>query len=226
MPKGVPKDGRWRGLEPLDAWVRRTQPSAPLCGCGCGERVRTHRHHRAKGIPSFVRGHHARVEHGRYLGVDRWVEENQGKHVCACGCGGTIAVVPRHHATGIPTYLPNHSPTPDLGHGPDHPRYISDRSRVRSRGGQYFTPWTMRLIEKRCGGACADCGDTEALECDHILPLSLGGTGDPENGQLLCRACHRAKTRVDIMRADLARRCEAMLHTIDGLLGAAAAAAA
>jgi hypothetical protein len=30
-------------------------------------------------------------------------------------------------------------------------------------------------------------------QVDHIFPRSLGGEGDPENGQLLCRACNLAK---------------------------------
>ena len=226
MPKGVTEDGRWRGLAPLDAWVDAMQAEAPLCACGCGERIVVKRAHRHRGIPRFVHGHHARVEHGRYIGVDKWVEEQQGWHQCACGCGGLITVVERHHATGIPRYLHNHSPRPDLGHGADHPRYVHDRSLVKSRDGQYFTPWTMKLIHERCGGACVECGDTGGLEFDHIVPIALGGTGDPENGQLPCRACHKEKTPVDHVRAALARRCEFMLGTIDNLLAAIQAVAA
>ncbi len=39
MPRGVPKSGLWRGMEPLDEWVRRMQAEAPLCACGCGQRI-------------------------------------------------------------------------------------------------------------------------------------------------------------------------------------------
>ena len=28
--------------------------------------------------------------------------------LCACGCGGVIAIKPHHKYTGIPDYLPNH----------------------------------------------------------------------------------------------------------------------
>ena len=68
MPKGVPKNGLWRGLEPLDAWVRRMQAEAPLCACGCGQRIHVKRRHRSNGIPVFIHGHHARcwVHRNRY----------------------------------------------------------------------------------------------------------------------------------------------------------------
>lgn len=37
------------------------------------------------------------------------------------------------------------------------------------------------------------CGG-RAAEVDHIIPVSLGGTGDPWNRRGLCRACHKAET--------------------------------
>jgi 5-methylcytosine-specific restriction endonuclease McrA len=68
MPTGHPNDGTWRGLEPLDAWVERTQKEARRCACGCGEVIRVQPYHRAKGLPAFIHGHHARcwVHRDRY----------------------------------------------------------------------------------------------------------------------------------------------------------------
>jgi 5-methylcytosine-specific restriction endonuclease McrA len=40
---------------------------------------------------------------------------------------------------------------------------------------------------------CASCPATEHLEIDHIVPISKGGTGDPDNLQVLCRKCNRKK---------------------------------
>jgi hypothetical protein len=40
---------------------------------------------------------------------------------------------------------------------------------------------------------CQDCGGRRNLEIDHILPVSRGGSGDPENLRVLCRACNRRK---------------------------------
>lgn len=49
--------------------------------------------------------------------------------------------------------------------------------------------------------ACELCGwappaeyALEALDVDHIRPLALGGTHDPENLRTLCPNCHRLKT--------------------------------
>jgi hypothetical protein len=42
-------------------------------------------------------------------------------------------------------------------------------------------------VWKRDGGACIQCGSTQNLHFDHILPYSKGGTSDSEkNIQLLC----------------------------------------
>lgn len=39
---------------------------------------------------------------------------------------------------------------------------------------------------------------TAAVEVDHIVPISRGGSDELENLQALCIECHRAKTRADI----------------------------
>lgn len=42
---------------------------------------------------------------------------------------------------------------------------------------------------------CVVCGSTENLELDHILTVSIGGSDDISNLQLLCHKCHCEKTR-------------------------------
>ena len=55
------------------------------------------------------------------------------------------------------------------------------------------------------GGCCADCRrkirSGEVWELDHALSLENGGTNDPSNLVLLCRACHSAKTPGDRAKA-------------------------
>lgn len=41
---------------------------------------------------------------------------------------------------------------------------------------------------------CALCGSRYPTEVDHIVPVSLGGTGDPDNRRALCRQCHKEET--------------------------------
>lgn len=52
----------------------------------------------------------------------------------------------------------------------------------------------------RDNGRCRGCGiaDRDALQCDHILPESKGGTDRLENLQALCGVCNNRKQNTDI----------------------------
>lgn len=50
-----------------------------------------------------------------------------------------------------------------------------------------------REVFRRDGGRCVACGSDELLQFDHIIPVALGGATTPENLQLLCAPCNRAK---------------------------------
>lgn len=41
---------------------------------------------------------------------------------------------------------------------------------------------------------CAECGSVENLECDHIVPVSQGGSHAAHNLQCLCVDCHKRKS--------------------------------
>lgn len=58
--------------------------------------------------------------------------------------------------------------------------------------------WVKLEVWKRDGGKCRECGATDELHFDHILPYSKGGTSiTPENVQLLC-ARHNLEKRDEI----------------------------
>ena len=44
------------------------------------------------------------------------------------------------------------------------------------------------------GGKCVDCGATDYLEFDHIVPVNKGGSNAEKNVQLLCRRCNSKKS--------------------------------
>ena len=74
-----------------------------------------------------------------------------------------------------------------------------------------FSAKTKLAAWQRCAGFCEGCtaklfpGNTEY---DHINPDGLTGTNDVENCAVLCRTCHRSKTRLDIGRIAKAKRQE------------------
>lgn len=59
--------------------------------------------------------------------------------------------------------------------------------------------WTIRVVQERDRGHCAECGRNlgnepqRAPHVDHIIPLARGGTNDLVNLQLLCQDCNLRK---------------------------------
>jgi hypothetical protein len=49
-----------------------------------------------------------RLFSGKSLHTDKWILENQGKHICQCGCGRIIPICRRHYWIGIPKFIWKH----------------------------------------------------------------------------------------------------------------------
>ncbi len=50
-----------------------------------------------------------------------------------------------------------------------------------------------QYVWQRDGGRCRNCWTDTELQFDHIIPVAMGGSSEPENLQLLCGPCNRAK---------------------------------
>jgi 5-methylcytosine-specific restriction protein A len=66
------------------------------------------------------------------------------------------------------------------------------RSRIRPSADERGYDRRWRTIAKRTIAAhpyCAQCGATEDLTCDHLVPRSMGGTA-ADGVRVLCRSCN------------------------------------
>jgi len=67
-------------------------------------------------------------------------------------------------------------------------------------------PATIKLkIFIRDQNCCTNCGSKHALQIDHKLPHSLGGTHHPSNLRILCRACNQ-RAAIQILGAEKMER--------------------
>lgn len=71
-------------------------------------------------------------------------------------------------------------------------------------------PRVMERVARKTDGRCVKCtretGPALPGECDHIVPLILGGEHRERNMQWLCKPCHATKTKLDVkLKAKVAR---------------------
>lgn len=52
---------------------------------------------------------------------------------------------------------------------------------------------TRLFVWTRDQGRCRNCGSTQNLHFDHVIPRAWGGSGSAENVELLCRDCNLKK---------------------------------
>lgn len=64
----------------------------------------------------------------------------------------------------------------------------------RTRRRETIPEDVRRLVWQRDGGQCQECGATEMLQYDHVIPWSMGGADTADNLRLLCAECNRLKS--------------------------------
>lgn len=80
-----------------------------FCHCLCNGIIIIKERYYYYGIPKYVLGHSNRViKKKKTIEIDKWVEENQGKHFCACPRHEVIIIRREYHCCGIPKYIKNH----------------------------------------------------------------------------------------------------------------------
>lgn len=78
----------------------------------------------------------------------------------------------------------------------DRARAVGRRNFHRRRAAVSYR-YTQRDIDRllaRHRGLCAYCGENEATEIDHVVPIARGGVDGISNLLPSCQSCNRAKT--------------------------------
>ena len=189
----------------LAEWLSKEQALAPMCACGCGERIIVKPFHRRLGLPRFITGHHVRAGLGNNKGIGSWVAQNRNQHLCACGCGKFISVRPAHFVSGIPLFRHHHRGRRVRTVAEGHPRYVHDRVNMTPRAAARPFTYTKLAVAEAFDWRCAWCGARELIEFDHVVPVAHGGLGDLENIHPLCPTCHRWKSGITLTLDELRR---------------------
>jgi len=127
---------------------------------------------------------------------------------CACGCGTEFYKFdsknrPRKYVHGH--HIKNVSRTEEWKNkmstnmtGDKNNNWNPNRELVGRRGQNFGRKQRLRLL-KSC---CNECGSTEKLVLDHIIPVFAGGTNIDENAQTLCQKCNNIKRDIDYKHYD------------------------
>jgi 5-methylcytosine-specific restriction endonuclease McrA len=73
-------------------------------------------------------------------------------------------------------------------------KFAAAKKRRRARkanNGVYLV--TNKEMARLYASSCAECGSTERIEADHVVPISRGGHHSIGNLQPLCRSCNASK---------------------------------
>lgn len=80
----------------------------------------------------------------------------------------------------------------------------------KRKPGNSFTDVAKGIIIRTWGRRCYLCGAVGIpLQFDHIIPVSEGGTSDPENGAPACDSCHKLKSERERVRGYRAKQAKA-----------------
>lgn len=92
----------------IDKWIYNEQKKHHMCGCGCGNEIVIKKHHYRLGVPMFIKGHYLKYDPMYNHKIDSFVQNEQGKHFCNCGCGNEIKIERFHYHRAIPKFIRGH----------------------------------------------------------------------------------------------------------------------
>jgi hypothetical protein len=94
-------------------WIE-SQQGLHFCHCGCGQEIKIKPYHFKNGTPKYICGHNKTKSiyfipnQQKKTTLNNWVTEEQNKHICQCGCGTVIKILPIHYKNGVPKCISGH----------------------------------------------------------------------------------------------------------------------
>jgi hypothetical protein len=78
-----------------------------------------------------------------------------------------------------------------LKHKVERLRNLKENRKSATRG--YIADDVLAYVLVRDEEKCVKCSSKQSLQFDHILPISRGGSDEPDNLRVLCRSCNLAR---------------------------------
>lgn len=149
------------------------------------ERSRSHLPHRVEARKKYQEDHKEQIAEYQ----KSWAEDN----------GERMAIHKRNHYDLNPEKVIARSKK-WAEQNPEKVKAAKAGNRRKRRAAKHLSQgsFTAEEFEELCGrygDKCLRCGSTEAaLEADHVVPLTKGGSDDISNIQPLCGPCNRSNT--------------------------------
>lgn len=115
-----------------------------------------------------------------------------GRVAHRCLCDKPDSNIRRFLERGDQSYIPTYRST---HYKRGVPPQIKKRERATMR--KNHRVWYQLLAESD-KESCANCGASENLAIDHVLPIAKGGLSEIDNLQLLCATCNQLKGKLMI----------------------------
>ncbi len=109
-----------------------------------------------------------------------------------CACHQANSDLQRFLARGGKCYAPSWRDAPYKRAVPPQVK-----SRERKTLQRHYKAWYGELAAEQ-GESCVNCGESDKLVLDHVIPIAKGGLSRLDNLQLLCSTCNRIKGKLAI----------------------------